>query len=102
MVHHTCRCADRPTPLTGCPPLAQDVLAVQERELKRRFEMAHEDRLRAERQKYHAELAGVMGELKGLKDAITGVWPLPGRRGMDWTGFDQSLAVDQRRQFSGV
>ncbi|XP_043196760.1 MICOS complex subunit MIC60-like [Amphibalanus amphitrite] len=49
----------------------QDVLSVQERELKLRFEMAHEDRLRDERQQYQSELAVVMGELKGLKDAIT-------------------------------
>ncbi|XP_037078576.1 MICOS complex subunit Mic60-like [Pollicipes pollicipes] len=49
----------------------QDVLAVQERELKRRFEAAHEDRLRAERHKFQAELAVVMGELKGVRDAIT-------------------------------
>ena len=87
------------------------MLAVQERELKRRFEMAHEDRLRAERQKYHAELAGVVGELKGLKDAITGVWPLPGGGGPDWTGWDAGeatgqglirLAVDRRRRFNSV
>ena len=61
------------------------MLAVQERELKRRFEMAHEDRLRTERQQYQAELAGVIGELKGVRDAITGTapvgWAVDGVRG---------------------
>ena len=48
------------------------MLAVQERELKRRFELEHDDRLRAERQQYQAELAGLSGELRAVRDAITG------------------------------
>jgi len=44
---------------------------VQERELRRQVEAQHDDKLREQRSKLQAELAGVVGELRGLREAIT-------------------------------